>query len=181
MNQPIRTNAAHGTFLWILLLAACPVPALAAGVEQYNLTCDAPAKDSHGAIPLGNGDIGISAWAEESGDLLFYVSKTDAYDDNHRLLKLGRVRVKYPSLSESDESAWARVVVMGGGKKRGMCLLPEVGDEVVAEVEVVRTAAEQPGSGRLPGMGLRFLAFEKNGDQFLGLLRGTPPFGTPLS
>ena len=50
--------------------------------------------------------------------------------------KLGRVRVKYPSLSESDESAWARVVVPGGGKKRGMALLPEVGDEVLLGFEL---------------------------------------------
>jgi hypothetical protein len=30
-------------------------------------------------------------------------------------------------------------------------------------------------------MGLRFLSFEKNGDRFLHLLRGTPPLGVPLS
>ena len=49
--------------------------------------------------------------------------------------KLGRVRVKFPSLSENDESAWARVVVPGGGAKRGLCLLPEVGDEVLLGFE----------------------------------------------
>ena len=30
-----------------------------------------------------------------SGDLLFYVSKTDAWDENGRLCKIGRVRVKF--------------------------------------------------------------------------------------
>ena len=50
--------------------------------------------------------------------------------------KLGRVRVKYPSLSENDESAWARVIIPGGGKKRGLCLLPEVGDEVLLGFEL---------------------------------------------
>ncbi|MCF7837907.1 MAG: DUF5703 domain-containing protein [Candidatus Marinimicrobia bacterium] len=44
-------------------------------------------------MPLGNGDIGINVWAEENGDLLFYLSKTDAWDENARLLKLGRLRV----------------------------------------------------------------------------------------
>jgi len=68
-----------------------------------------------------------------------------------------------------------------GQRARLVFYSPEVGDEVVAEVEVVRTAAEQFGSGRLPGMGLRFLSFEKNGDRFLHLLRGTPPLGVPLS
>jgi len=44
-------------------------------------------------MPLGNGDIGLNMWAEEEGDLLFYLSKTDAWDENARLLKLGRIRV----------------------------------------------------------------------------------------
>jgi hypothetical protein len=44
-------------------------------------------------MPLGNGDIGASAWVEQGGDLLLLVSKTDAWDDNGRLVKVGRVRV----------------------------------------------------------------------------------------
>jgi hypothetical protein len=68
--------------------------AMAASVDQYNVVIQAPSKDFHGAMPLGNGDIGVSAWVEQGGDLLFYISKTDAYDENHRLLKLGRVRIK---------------------------------------------------------------------------------------
>lgn len=52
-----------------------------------------PGKDSSGSMPLGNGDIGLNVWVEEEGDLLFYLSKTDAWDENARLLKLGRIRV----------------------------------------------------------------------------------------
>jgi len=44
-------------------------------------------------MPAGNGDISLNVWVEESGDLLFYIGKTDSWDDNCRLLKLGRVRV----------------------------------------------------------------------------------------
>ncbi|MDD5707407.1 MAG: DUF5703 domain-containing protein, partial [Kiritimatiellae bacterium] len=44
-------------------------------------------------MPLGNGDVGINVWVEGNGDLLFYVSKVDAFDDRHRLPKLGRIRV----------------------------------------------------------------------------------------
>ena len=51
-------------------------------------------KDFHDAIPLGNGDIGISAWVDQADELVFYIGKTDAYDDNNRLLKLGKIRVK---------------------------------------------------------------------------------------
>ncbi len=45
-------------------------------------------------MPLGNGDIALNAWMAPDGDLQFYISKTDAWDDNARLLKVGKVRVK---------------------------------------------------------------------------------------
>ena len=64
-------------------------------LARYNVVWDSPSKDAHGSMPLGNGDVGINAWVEPSGDLVFYVSKTDAWDENARLCKLGRVRVKF--------------------------------------------------------------------------------------
>jgi alpha-L-fucosidase 2 len=64
------------------------------GLEQSNVTWNSAGKDFHDAMPTGNGDIGVSMWIEKEGDLLFYISKTDAYDDNNRLLKIGLVRVK---------------------------------------------------------------------------------------
>ena len=74
------------------------------GLEQSNSTRNAAGKDFHDAMPTGNGDIGVSMWIEKDGDLLFYISKTDAYDDNNRLLKLGLISVKIspnPFLSDS--------------------------------------------------------------------------------
>jgi phage protein D/phage baseplate assembly protein gpV len=50
--------------------------------------------------------------------------------------KLGRVKVTFPTLSDQDESTWARVAVPGGGKKRGMQWLPEVDDEVLVGFEL---------------------------------------------
>ena len=44
-------------------------------------------------MPIGNGEIGLNAWVEESGDLLFYIGRTDSWDENGRLLKVGRVRI----------------------------------------------------------------------------------------
>ena len=61
---------------------------------------DAPGGTSNNSMPLGNGDIGVNAWVENTGDLVFYVSKTNAWDENARLCKVGRVRVKFdPPLS----------------------------------------------------------------------------------
>jgi hypothetical protein len=65
------------------------------GLEKYNVVWDSPSRDAWGTMPAGNGDISLNVWVEESGDLLFYIGKTDIWDDNSRLLKLGRVRVKF--------------------------------------------------------------------------------------
>lgn len=61
--------------------------------SRHNVVWDSPSADFHGSMPLGNGDIGLNAWIEPSGDLLFYIAKTDSWDDNARLIKVGRVRV----------------------------------------------------------------------------------------
>lgn len=62
-------------------------------VSNRNIVWTSPSKDSKGSMPIGNGEIGANVWVEENGDLLFYLSKTDAWSENGRLLKLGKVRV----------------------------------------------------------------------------------------
>jgi len=46
-----------------------------------------------------------------------------------------RVRVKFPSLSDQEESAWAPVATMSSGNARGMLMLPQVDEEVVIGFE----------------------------------------------
>ncbi|MCK5805367.1 MAG: hypothetical protein KAI66_21230 [Lentisphaeria bacterium] len=62
-------------------------------LEHLDVVWQEPSRDSSGSMPLGNGDVGINLWVEPGGDLLFYISKTDAWSGNGRLLKLGLVRV----------------------------------------------------------------------------------------
>jgi len=62
-------------------------------LATHNVVWTTPSKDHHGSMPIGNGDIGMNVWVEQNGDLLLLLSKTDAWSENHRLLKLGRVRV----------------------------------------------------------------------------------------
>jgi phage baseplate assembly protein gpV len=47
----------------------------------------------------------------------------------------GRVKVRFPGMSSTQESAWARVVAMGGGTTRGNVFIPEVDDEVLVAFE----------------------------------------------
>jgi uncharacterized protein involved in type VI secretion and phage assembly len=44
---------------------------------------------------------------------------------------LGRVKVRFPWLSDEDESHWARVATPMAGNQRGLYFLPEVDDEVL--------------------------------------------------
>lgn len=48
---------------------------------------------------------------------------------------LNRVKVKFPWLSEDNESNWARVATLMTGKDRGSFFLPEVDDEVLVAFE----------------------------------------------
>jgi phage protein D/phage baseplate assembly protein gpV len=49
--------------------------------------------------------------------------------------KWGRVRVKFPTLTEEHESDWARIVAIGAGNTRGFDCLPEINDEVLVGFE----------------------------------------------
>jgi uncharacterized protein involved in type VI secretion and phage assembly len=48
---------------------------------------------------------------------------------------LGRVKLKFPWLHESQESDWSWVAAVGGGNQRGFMMLPEVNDQVVVAFE----------------------------------------------
>ena len=120
---------------------------------SHNVVWDSPSHDARGSMPIGNGDIGINAWVEPSGDLLFYVSKTDAWDENGRLCKIGRVRVKFtPALVVANgfrqelKLAEGRIeIATGNGVRLGLW--------VDAHRPVVRLEAESDTAGGLPRRG----------------------------
>lgn len=93
--DPFHHSTAMKAF--VALAVACLLPLAKAEplstLNSYNVVWDSPSADARGSMPLGNGDIGINAWVENTGDLCFYIGKTDSWDDNGRLLKVGKVRV----------------------------------------------------------------------------------------
>ncbi|MCC7492842.1 MAG: hypothetical protein IT204_10860 [Fimbriimonadaceae bacterium] len=72
-----------------LLLPLAGHPALA----EASVTWTSPSRDSAGSMPLGNGDLAANVWVESDGDLLLLLAKSDAWDGNGRLLKIGRLRL----------------------------------------------------------------------------------------
>lgn len=72
-------------------------------------------------------------WDEDRPERIHGVV-TGVVTNNQDPEKLGRVKLKFPWLSDTDETGWARVAMPIAGKS-GMFLLPEVEDEVLVAFE----------------------------------------------
>ena len=85
------------------------------GSGTYDVIWNSPSKNALGSMPIGNGDIGANVWVEPSGDLVLLISKTDAYDEFERLLKLGRIRIKTtPSLVQTGKTFQQKLSLQDG-------------------------------------------------------------------
>jgi hypothetical protein len=62
--------------------------------SRYDVVWESPSGGADGSMPLGNGDICANVWIDDSGHILFYLSKTDAWDDYGRLVKVGCIRIR---------------------------------------------------------------------------------------
>jgi uncharacterized protein involved in type VI secretion and phage assembly len=78
---------------------------------------------------------GIDLLVPPSQENLFYGVTIGLVTNNKDPDKLGRVKVKFPWLSEQEESNWARVLSPMAGAGRGFYFLPEVNDEVLVAFE----------------------------------------------
>ncbi|MCS7186518.1 MAG: DUF5703 domain-containing protein [Armatimonadota bacterium] len=93
MNNDTTLVALFALFLLAALAGNSPSQVRFPTLDDFNVVWDTPSKDALGSMPLGNGDITLNLWVEEGGDLLFYIGKSDAWDEYNRLLKLGKVRI----------------------------------------------------------------------------------------
>ncbi len=80
-----------------------------------NVTWTTPSADAKGSMPIGNGDLGLNVWVEPSGDLCFFIGKSDAWNENMTLCKVGKVRVKFePALVEEGQPFEWKLDLLGG-------------------------------------------------------------------
>lgn len=70
----------------------CSVVAAADPLTRCDVVWTSPSKNASGSMPIGNGVVGVNAWVEEDS-LVLLLSRTDAWSEACRLLKLGRVRL----------------------------------------------------------------------------------------
>ncbi|WP_289763044.1 DUF5703 domain-containing protein [uncultured Duncaniella sp.] len=86
--------------------------------------------DSSASMPVGGGDIGMNVWTED-GDVLFYISRSGAYDENNTLLKQGRLRLHIPGDKSSPFSQRLKL-------NEGYCELLVNGSKVEVWADVFR-------------------------------------------
>lgn len=94
-----RLNICHYMKLLILFSLICctlVLPAQPPAPGTYNVLWTSQSKNASESMPCGGGDIGLNVWVE-NGDLLFYLSRSGAFDESNAMLKLGRVRLTLSS------------------------------------------------------------------------------------
>ncbi len=128
-------------------------------LPDYNVIWRTPSLNSMGSMPAGNGDIGINLWVEKDGDLLFYLSKTDSWSENGRLLKIGKVRLSIsPNPFNSGNSFVQKLILEEGviqitaGNKENRVTIntwvdadhPVVEMDVISNTPVSATVSTEP-------------------------------------
>jgi alpha-L-fucosidase 2 len=117
-------------FLWatiFALMSGWPVfgqknaaPDISALLEACNVHWEEPGPGAAQSMPIGNGDIGLNVWVETNGDLVFYISKTDAWNQDvpgdQGLMKVGRVRVSLNPSPLTPGAAFAQTLKLRTGE-----------------------------------------------------------------
>ncbi len=76
--------------------------------DPYSVVWTEAGGDYNASVPLGNGEVGVNAWVDADGNLHFFLSRTDAWDEFGRLIKVGEIEVRFsesPSNSEGNTNS----------------------------------------------------------------------------
>ena len=117
-------------------------------LKQYNLAWNTQSKNSSESMPCGGGDIGLNVWTE-NGEILFYMSRSGAFDENNVFPKFGRVRLKLsPNPFDGTEFRQELKLKEGyveiSGKKNGRKSLVKIWVDVFRPVIHVETESNNP-------------------------------------
>lgn len=101
-------------------MAETGAPDIGALLDQQNVSWDAPGPTSAQSMPVGNGDVGLNVWVEPNGDVVFYIGKTDAWNEDVRgengLIKLGEVHVAITPSPLAAGSPFSQVLKLHTGE-----------------------------------------------------------------
>jgi hypothetical protein len=144
----MRLISGFFVFLVLSLLLVAEVLSQPKSFENYNITWNSQSKNSGESMPCGGGDIGLNVWVE-NGDILFYISKSGAFDENNIFPKLGRVRITLsPNPFENGTGFRQELKLLEGhieiaGKKDGQQVTVNIWVDVFRPVVHVEVAGDK--------------------------------------
>ena len=125
-----------------IFICTCRLAAEIPDVSIYNIVWDTPSANSSESMPCGGGDIGLNVWTE-NGDILFYISRSGAFDENNEMLKLGRIRLKLtPDIMGNNDFSQTLQL------NKGNVLIQGNGTEILIWVDVFRPVIHVDISGK---------------------------------
>lgn len=63
--------------------------------QECNVSYHLPGQTDRSAMPLGNGELCASVWADQAGNICMYLSRSDAKTEYDRTVKLGMLEVNF--------------------------------------------------------------------------------------
>ncbi len=117
-------------------------------LSPYNIIWTSQSKNSSESMPCDGGDIGLNVWVEK-GEILFYLSRSGAFDENNVFPKFGRVRIKLIPNPFDDSNFQQELNLKKGfveisGKKDGQSSVVKIWVDVFRPVVHVETKSRQP-------------------------------------
>jgi hypothetical protein len=118
-------------------------------LDQYNVVWNSQSKNSGESMPCGGGNIGLNVWVE-NGDILCYLSRSGAFDENNVFPKLGRLRIKLsPNPFDGGEYFRQELKLRQGyieiiGKKNGQIANIRFWVDVFRPVVHIETSGNKP-------------------------------------
>ena len=148
LRSAVVAAAALATTAPAAAATAAPLPSVVQRAAVTWHDADWPAE--LGTMPLGNGDVSANAWVErDTGDLLVYLAKSDAFDINALPIKVGRLRLSFsPPLwtpATGRNGSWAQTLTVANGT---VSIQGDTGYSVHVVVDanapVLRVSADRP-------------------------------------
>ena len=85
-------------------------------LDRYNVVWTTPGQTDRAAMPLGNGEVGLSLWVEAAGEIHFYIARTDARTECDRSVKMGKMSLKFSPPPQLLAGSFQQVLVLRDGR-----------------------------------------------------------------
>ncbi len=122
----------------LLAIATIAPDAAPAALDRYGVVWNTPSANAAGSMPIGDGEVVLNVWVEAAtGDLMFYIARTDALSEISRFLKLGRVRVHFDPSPFKEAQDFRQTLRLRDGilnvttRKAGLALWVDPTDHVI--------------------------------------------------